>query len=462
VENPSHGYYGVRRSSDEWEWIIHISILEDGYIRKQKLKVVVIGNGIGGFSTASTIRHLDNQCDISMISAETHPLYSACVLPDYISGEISRERVFVKSDKDYMDLGIHTLFGREVKEIDTTAPKVVMDNGESLSFDKLILATGSEAIVFGDTKRGIFKLKTLKDADEILIHNGKKAVVIGAGAIGIEIGIALYHKGYKVTIVEMLDQVLPLGLDQKGADKVKGILEEHGIEVFNGERSEKVLGRDRVKGLLTNKRELECDTLIWAVGMRPKVGLAKQTGIEIGDKGGIRVNSHMETNVPDIYACGDCVESNDILTGEPYLNLFWHNANRQGSVVARNCVGLPTDYLGSQNILNIDVFENHVAGFGFTEAALYRFKDISAFGGKLPDISIIEKGKNGSYYRLVIVGDRCMGGQFINISPINQGIGLLWSIMVRRRSIKELLKIFESEDLICHRPWFRRVKPFFI
>ena len=159
-----------------------------------------------------------------------------------------RERVFVKSDKDYRDLGIRTLLGREVKEIDTKIKRVVMDDGKSLSFDKLILATGSEAMVFGEFKKGIFKLKTLKDAEKILKHKGKRAVVIGAGAIGIEIGIALHTKGYKVTIVEMMDQILPLGLDLKGADKVKGILEEHGVEVLNGERSEKSFGSRSGKG----------------------------------------------------------------------------------------------------------------------------------------------------------------------------------------------------------------------
>lgn len=423
------------------------------------MKVVVIGNGIAGFSAASSIRLLDRNSDVTMISTETTPLYSACVLPDYISGKIPRERVFVKEIKDYEQIDIHTIFGLEVKEIDPIAKKVAMDNGKHLSYDNLILAMGSEAIVFGEPKKGIFKLKTLNDADEILKHNGKKAVVIGAGAIGIEIGIALYDKGYDVTIIEMLDQILPLGLDQKGADKVKGILEEHGIEVFNEERAETVLGEDRVEGLVTNMRELECDTLIWAVGMRPRVELARQAGIEIGDKGGIRVDFHMETSVSGIYACGDCVESNDILTGEAYLNLFWHNANRQGSVVAHNCVGLPADYPGSQNVLNVDVFGNHVAGFGFTEAALYRFKDIDALDGKLSDLSVIEREKNGSYYRLVIVGDRCMGGQFINI---NEGVGLLWSIMFRRRSIEELHKIVRNEELICHRPWFRRIRPFFM
>jgi len=435
---------------------------EVGYIHKTRLKVVVIGNGIGGFSAASTLRSLDPECGIIVISAEPHPLYSACVLPDYISGQIPLERIFVKSKKDYRDLGIHTLLGREVKEIDAENKKVAMDPAKSISYDKLILATGSKPLVFGEPKKGIFKLKTLKDAETISKHQGKRAIVVGAGAIGIEIGIALHAKGYRVTMVEMMDQILPLGLDPKGADKVKGILEEHGVEILNGERNVGVLGRDRVRGLRTDKRDLECDTLVWAVGMHPRVELAKQGGIKIGDKGGIRVNSRMETNLQDVYACGDFVESKDILTGEPYLNLFWHNANRQGIVAARNCLGLATDYLGSQNLLNVDVFGNHVAGFGFTEAALHKFKDIDAIKRKRSDISIMERERDGSYYKLVILGDRCLGGQFINIDPGKYGLGLLWSAICRKVSIQELLKIFGNEERICHKPWWRRVQPFFM
>jgi NADH oxidase (H2O2-forming) len=426
------------------------------------MKVIIIGNGIGGFSAAKKLRHLDFLCEVTVISAEPYPLYSACVLPDYISGEIPRERTFVKSMEDYEKLGVHALFGDQVKEVDPIAKRVFTERGETFSFDKLILATGSEPIVFGELKRGIFKLKTLKDADKILRHSGKKAVVIGAGPIGIEIGIALFKRGYRVSIIEMMEHVLPLGLDVKGASKVRSMLEERGIEVFTGERSEEALGKEEVEGIKTNQRELECDTLIWAVGMRPRVELAKQGGIQIGEKGGIRVNSHMETSIPDIYACGDCVESNDILTGEPYPNLFWHNANQQGIVVARNCAGLSTEYPGSQNLLNVDVFGNHVAGFGFTEAALNRFRGIKAFDGKLTDISIIEREKNGTYYRLVIVGDRCMGAQFINVDLSQRAMGLIWSLMLRKRSVGGLLKILENEEFLCHKPWLRRLRPFFM
>jgi NADH oxidase (H2O2-forming) len=170
----------------------------------------------------------------------------------------------------------------------------------------------------------------------------------------------------------------------------------------------------------------------------------------------------METNLPDIYACGDCIESNDILTGESYLHLFWHNANRQGSVAARNSAGFTSEYHGSQNTLNVDVFGNHVAGFGFTESALNRFKDVKAFGGKLPPLSIIEREKNGSFYRLVMAGDRCMGGQFINPGEMSRGVGLLWSYMAQKRSVKELLKILGNEEMMKHKPWTRRLKPFFM
>jgi len=422
------------------------------------MNVVVIGNGIAGFSAASTVRRLNDNAAVTMISSETTPLYSACVLPDYVGGKISRETTFVKTHQDYKQIGVHTLFGCEVKGIDPAARKVILDTGKSFSFDKLILAMGSYALALGEGKKGIFKLKTLKDADDILRHEGKKAAVVGSGAIGIEMAIALSYRGYEVTVIEMLERILPLGLDNKAAIKVKGILEESGLKVINGERAVKVLGQQCVEGLVTDRRELECDTVVWAVGMRPRVELARQAGISTGEKGGIKVDSHMETNFSGIYACGDCVETHDILTGEPSLHLFWHNANRQGAAVGRNCTGFATDYPGSQNMMNVDIFGNHVVGFGYTEASLDRMRDMNASGGKYGRLSVIEKERNGSYYRLLVVDDRCIGGQFINAG---KDLGRLWSIMLQRKSVRELLGILGNRERLRHRPWLHAIRPFF-
>ncbi|MGD8985856.1 MAG: FAD-dependent oxidoreductase, partial [Desulfobacteraceae bacterium] len=203
----------------------------------------------------------------------------------------------------------------------------------------------------------------------------------------------------------------------------------------------------------------ECDALICALGMRPKVKLAQEAGIKVGNAGGIRVDSHLQSSLSGIYACGDCVEANDILTGEPYLNLFWHNANCQGSVVARNCTGFTTEYPGSRNILNMDVFGNHLVGFGYTESALQKFRHTKAANGQPTELSIIEGEQNGGYYRLVLLGDRCIGGQFINIK---KDLGLLWALMYRRKSIKELLRVFEKEEVMCRRPYLFRLRPFFV
>lgn len=424
-----------------------------------KIRVGIIGNGIAGFSAASTIRRLDHQVDLTIISTERVPVYSACVLPDYIAGKISRENVFVKTKEDYEELGIHMLLGYEVIEVDPVVMSITLHDGKVYTFDRLILALGSDPIGLGEFKEGIFKIKRLSDAEELLWHNGRRAIVVGSGPIGVEIAIALHTKLYKVTIIEMAERVLPLGLDEKAAMKVKRILEEKGINVLTGERAIEVVGLGHVEGLVTDKHALPCDTLIWAIGMRPNVKLAAKAGIKAGVKGGIKVDAHMETNFQGIYACGDCVETNDVLIGNPSLNLFWHNAKRQGSVAALNCMGITKEYAGSQSILNIDVFGNHIVGFGFTEESMHGMITRGALNGTLGDLSIIEEENNESYCRMLIFKDRCVGGQFVNLE---EGLGLLWSMMSQGRSIMALLRVLENRELMRQRPWLYRVKPYFV
>lgn len=416
-----------------------------------KKKIVIVGNGIAGFRAAVAARRSDPRCDLTIISRENHPLYSPCVLPDYISGKIPRKKTFVKGPDDYEKRNIKTLFGREVVEWNASGRKVFLDKGGPLSFDRLVLATGSESISFGEIKKGVFQLKTLAHADNLLRHRGKKAVVVGSGAIGIEVAVALRFRGYEVLLLEMQDHVLPLGLDPAGAFRVRKVLEKNGVLVRVGERATGVLGARRVEGLATEQGELACDTLVWAVGMRPRVDLARRAGIALGTTGGVLVNAHMETNVPGVYACGDCAETRDVVTGVPALNLFWHNGNRQGAVAGDNCTGHRREYPGSQNLLSVDVFGHHVVGFGYTEGMWRQLR------GSDSGMSIIENEGEGSYFRLVIWEDRCIGAQFINLQ---RDLGLIWSIIIKRKSIASLLKALADETLMERRPWLHRVKPY--
>jgi NADH oxidase (H2O2-forming) len=417
-----------------------------------KTRVVIIGNGIAGFSAAAAARRLSPESEIVMTSAEAEALYSPCVLPDYISGKINRERTYVKTFEDYARLQVEQHFGRVVERVDADARRIWLDNGKSLGFERLVLALGSSAVESGEHRQGTFVVKSLADADALIKHQGRKAVVVGSGAIGIEVGIALKKRGYEVQILEAQSRIIPLGLDEKAAQSVQEALRENGIDVALNEKAAVVMGEIKIEGLKTDRRELKCDTIVWAIGMKPNVDLASAAGIRVGPKGGIEVNSRMETSVPGVYACGDCVETNDLISGKTSLNLFWHNANRQGRVAGCNSVGFPSDYLGSENMLNLDVFGRHVVGFGRTVSALKEGGMDSA------NISVIEDEKENTYSRLVFAANRCVGAQFLNPG---RGAGLIWGLARQRKPIDLLLESLGKNEASNRRAFLMRVKPFF-
>lgn len=420
------------------------------------VKVVIIGGGIAGFSAASTVRRLDSRAEITMISKEGYRLYSPCALPEYVAGRVPRQKLFLKTDQDYKQLRIHALFGRKVEEFDPVKKRVYLQNADSFSFDRLVLALGSEAVVFDQTKKGIFKLKTLGDADNILKHNGKRAVIVGSGAVAIETAAALRDRGCRVTIIARFDHIFRMGLDKRPADIVQGILEEHGIRIVCGENVRTTAGDYYVEGITTDKTRYECDTVVYAIGARPRTELPKKAGIAVGETGGICVDSFLETSSPGIYACGDCVEFRDTVMGETTLNLFWGNANRQGRVAATNAVGFPAVYHGSNRIVSFNIFGNHVAGFGYTRAALSKLKLRGPFAGERDDVTIVENEMGHSYYRLLIFGDQCVGAQFINVT---EAMGLVWSIMYRKIKVSKLIEALENKKWIHRKPWLERIRP---
>jgi len=183
------------------------------------LKFVVIGNGIAGNSVIEKVREIDRDVELTVISEESCPEYSACILASYLSGEIKRERVFLKTEEDYRKEGINTIFGKKVTEIDTVKKRVVLEEGY-LSYDKLVVATGSKGItppIGGVNKEGVFLFKSIEDADKILHFNPTKAVVVGSGPIGIEVCIALKKRNCEVYLVELLDWILPKVFDKRSA-----------------------------------------------------------------------------------------------------------------------------------------------------------------------------------------------------------------------------------------------------
>jgi len=414
------------------------------------MEVVIVGNGIAGIAAAWTIRDCCQKTTVTVISREFGPAYSACVLPNYIAGEIERDRVFIKRKKDYTRANIHTAFGEEVTAIDVARSRVYTTS-RSFRYDRLILAVGSLPTlptVQGISLKGVFTLKTLTDAEMILTSirssDAQKAIVIGAGAVAVEAAVALRKRGYSVSLLAR-SRLLRKLFDNEVALRIQEKLIQNGIEVFTGERVLQICGREQVETVLTNKRSLDCGIVLIATGMYPNTALVRNRGIEIGQTGAIKVDGRMQTNVEGIYAAGDCVETKDIITGERVVSMFWHNAKQQGRIAGLNALGVKKRYQGSFSIATLNVFGTHAISIGHTEAYVKQ---------RSGDYEVIEKKLDRAYYRVITVNGACKGIQYIGPYIGPSDLGLLF--MAARKGFK-LEKVQNVSKLFFRNPWLCKV-----
>lgn len=384
--------------------------------------ILIIGNGIAGNTAAFAIRELNQKVNITLLSAENACLYSACAFPHYLSREIPRDKLFLASQSDYDRARINVIFGCKAVQIDPVRGKVVTETGK-IPFDKLIVATGSKPAIpdiQGLDKQGIFTLKTLSDADAISGFPGKKAAVIGSGLVGVKVALSLNKRGYQVSVISRR-WMLPRIFDEKPSQLLKEVVEGHGINIFNREATQRVEGNGRVQRVVTDKREIECDTVIFGAGMQPDIALAKEAWLRIGERGGIQVDEYMMTSMENIYACGDCVEARDMITGEPVLSLLWHNAKEQGKVAGLNCLGLKRSYSGSIAATSLELFGTHAVSIG---------RMSTDFGEG--DVEIVERTYGKDYRRFLLVNERLVGIQAIGR---HKYLGALFALMRKKEDI---------------------------
>jgi NADH oxidase (H2O2-forming) len=411
------------------------------------MDVVVIGNGIAGVSAAFTIRKCKENAKVTIISREPTPAYSACALANYLSGERERDRVFIKSIGDYLKEKINIELGDEVEGIDVGQMKIHTGT-KKIPYDKLILATGSLPFIpriDGCSLRGVFALKTMQDADRIIAHRPRKVVVVGSGPIGIEATVALRRIACEIDLIELLDRILPNLFDQEASSLIQSILEEQGVRVHTDEKVLNIIGGDHVRGVTTNKRKIDCDTVIMSVGMIPDTRLVKEMpAMEMGKRGGIRVDKRMKTSIPEIFACGDCVETEDLFSGEVGANMLWHNAKQQGDIAGYNAIGVEKSYPGSFSIAGVDVFGTHAVSVGNTRSYL---KDTPC--------DVIEKHGDHCYYRIVTANGLFKGGQYIG--PYEE-LGMIFTAIKKRDLLEHIQGISRSRKTVLENPWLYRLQ----
>jgi NADH oxidase (H2O2-forming) len=336
-------------------------------------KIVIVGLGGTSAMAARWAKMFDSSLDITVLKEED--LLVRCALPYIVTGNVSLESS-IKS-------GIFSGFGiKEVKSkathIDRENKTVTDTNGNIYPYDVLVLATGSTATVppiLGRDLKGVFVVHTAQDGIEIKKWvDGKmvkKAVVVGAGFIGMEIGYTLAsEKGAKVTVVEMLDHVLPLVIDPDMSEEVEKYLVEKGIELKLSQRVANIMGREgEVTGIeLASGEKIEANMVILGVGIRANWELAEAAGLDKG-KIGVKVNKYLQTSDPNIYAGGDLIEYESFITGKPIAGQLRPNAIIAGKVIAKNILGYKIEYPKFLNNFATKMFDMSVAATGITESA---------------------------------------------------------------------------------------------
>ncbi|MBE0614467.1 MAG: NAD(P)/FAD-dependent oxidoreductase [Burkholderiales bacterium] len=338
------------------------------------MKHVIIGNGPAGVVAAEALRKLDASADIVLVGDENEPPYSRMAIPYLLTGNIGEQGTYLRKDAGhYEGLNIRLIVARAEK-VDSKARSVALSNGEKLSYDRLLIATGSHPLrpaIPGIDLPNVHTCWTLADAREIAAKTKKGARVLqlGAGFIGSIILQALAERGVKLCVVEMGDRMVPRMMTEKAGNLIRQWVEEKGVAVHVNARAEAITaaGKGAMQVKLSNGKSIECDLLISAAGVRPNIAFLKGSGVKVGD--GILVNERMQSSVPEIYAAGDVTEAVGFHSGQPQLNAIQPNAADQARTAAANMSGQQLAMQGSLAINVLDTLGLISTSFGQWEGA---------------------------------------------------------------------------------------------
>jgi NADPH-dependent 2,4-dienoyl-CoA reductase/sulfur reductase-like enzyme/peroxiredoxin family protein/rhodanese-related sulfurtransferase/TusA-related sulfurtransferase len=418
-------------------------------------KVVIVGGVAGGASAAARLRRLDENAEIVMFERGEYISFANCGLPYYISGKISeREKLLVQTEEgmesrfniDVRTRSEVTKIFRDTKEVEVACDGKIYRE----SYDYLILSPGAAPFVppiKGVNKDGIYTLRNMADVDKIKAHvverKPQKAAVIGGGYVGIEMAENLKEAGIDVMLIEAADQIMgPLDIE------MARILEKHlvdnGVKLITKDAVEEFGGTKIIEIKLKSGRTFDADIVILAIGVRPETKLAKEAGLEIGERGGIKVDEYLRTSDPNIYAVGDAIEVKDFVNEENTLIPLAGPANKQGRIAADNICGRNVKFNGTQGTSIIKVFDLTAASTGNNEKTLKR--------KGIPYIkSYTHSGSHAGYYPGAFVmtikllfspeDGKILGAQIIGRDGVDKRIDVLAT------AIRHGLTVYDLEEL---------------
>ena len=382
-------------------------------------RYVIVGAGPAGQNAIETVRALDADAEISLVCDE--PAYARMVLPYFVEGKVSEPSVKTGDDAWFERLKVDVHIGKRVASVDTKASRITLEDGGSLAYDKLLIATGSRAAtppIEGIDGPGIINMWTLEDARSYLATPHAETVIVGAGFIAFTMLDAIAAQSDKVTFVELEPQILPHMLDPASAQLMKSYLAARGVEILTDTRLEKiedVSGRRRLQ--LSSGQSLECDCVVVATGVQPNIEFLEGSGIELGpERGdGVLVNHRLQTSAANVYAAGDVAQGPDLLTGERRVHAIQPTAVDHGRVAAASMTGQNANYSGSlvMNILAAQGIE--ACSFGL-------------WSGEGRESFVVANEGNSIYRKYVWDDDKLVGGILLGptlaVSNVND-VGML-------------------------------------
>ncbi|MDN5303032.1 MAG: hypothetical protein PWQ60_2546 [Thermoanaerobacteraceae bacterium] len=422
-------------------------------------KLVVIGGVASGTKTAAKAIRENPDLEITVLTEEDYISYAGCGLPYYVGNVIKEKKhLTVMNPEKFKEKDITVLLHTRAEKIIPSqkvvkAKDLVTGEEKEFPYDKLVLATGAKPIVPpipGIELKNVYTLRSVTDAfkirDAMEKEGIKKAVVVGGGFIGLEVAENLTLQGVKVTLVELLDQILP-NFDKEIALLAEKHLKEKGVDIFTSEKAVSIQGEDgKATALLTDKRKIDSDMVLLSIGVKPNTQLAADAGIELGFKGAIKVNENMETNIHDIYAVGDCAENINLVTGKPAWFPMGSTANKMGRVAALNLYpkGEKESLEGVLGTTVVKLFDINVAKTGLSE------RDAKNAGYNI--ITVIVPAHDRAHYypgakniitKLIVdkATHRLLGAQIIGEGVVDKPIDIAATVITLRGTVEDMAKL---------------------
>jgi len=375
---------------------------EENIVKSEnKFKIIIIGNGIAGLAAAKSIRKRNKIAEILIIGDEKELTYNRPMLSDYLADDYEKDQFYIESIKWYEENNVQQLLNTRVIKVDTNEKNIITKNKEIYKYDKLILASGSHNFIPSITdikKAGVYSIRNIEYVKNIKkdLKKVENVVIIGGGLLGLEAANGFVKQGKKVTILEVMDQIVKRQLDFKTANYLKSQIENQGVRVLTKIGITALLGGDNVTGVqLDNGEIINADIVVVSAGIRSNIELFKSTNININH--GVIVNNKMETNVENIYAAGDIAEFENRVYG------IWPAASAQGDIAGANAVGDNKIFEHFTPSVVLNAFNTEIFSIG----------DICSKMKDHYSTLIFEDFKNGNYEKIVFLDDVLVGGLLV-------------------------------------------------